>query len=140
MNGHGNREVRRRAEQARRRLKVGPGVELTEVPPDEWPESVKPPPGLRRLLLGGRFLVFECASSCESVWHLMVSRIDGRPGITWDELFEVKSHAGYTNHEAVEVFPEAGRLVNSANMRHLWVFPLGIRMQFGLDAERTFRG
>lgn len=50
--------------------------------------------------------------------------------ITWDDLQSLKEQAGYGDHEAVEVYPPGGAVVNVANVRHLWVFPAGIRMPF----------
>lgn len=45
-----------------------------------------------------------------------------KDGITWDELQLVKSDCGFGNYDAVEVYPADDKLVNVANMRHLWVF------------------
>ena len=49
-------------------------------------------------------------------------------GITWDELQSLKAQAGYGDREAVEVFPPEGKVVDVANIRHLWVLPQ--RMEF----------
>lgn len=54
-------------------------------------------------------------------------------GITWDELFWVKNKVGFSNFDAVEIFPRECDLVYVANMRHLWVIlttlPYGWRKQ-----------
>jgi hypothetical protein len=132
-----NREVRRSQDQMRRRLKVGDNGPMEVVPRIDWPLDVDPPNGMERFLKNRRFIVFDCLTRTQDVRLLMVGRLDGRDGVTWDELFGVKAHAGYDHHEAVEIYPERGRLVNHARMRHLWVFPLGIRCAFGLDPERA---
>lgn len=46
---------------------------------------------------------------------------DWAAGITWDELMEVKTAAGYGDRWAVEVYPPADAVENVANMRHLWL-------------------
>ncbi len=134
---HPNRELRRIQERARRKLKVGPGTDPFEVvPPEDWPAGVAAPAGLYRLRKNSRFIVFECHARGGAAL-LMVQRLDGQPGITWDELYAVKALCGYADHEAVEIYPEASRLVNSANMRHLFVLPG--RMPFGIDRDRAWR-
>jgi hypothetical protein len=51
-------------------------------------------------------------------------------GITWDELMSIKECVGLGQRFAVEVYPEDINVVNVANMRHLWVFPSGQRLNF----------
>jgi len=42
-------------------------------------------------------------------------------GITWDELQMIKNSVGFSNYDAVEVYPAEKNLVNVSNMRHLWI-------------------
>lgn len=42
-------------------------------------------------------------------------------GITWDDLQDIKGQLGFGFGMAVEIYPAANRIVNVANMRHLWV-------------------
>lgn len=44
-------------------------------------------------------------------------------GLTWDELQAIKNEVGYSDHDALEVYPRAQDVVNVANIRHLWVMP-----------------
>ncbi|MCY4671281.1 MAG: hypothetical protein OXC29_25245 [Rhodococcus sp.] len=44
-------------------------------------------------------------------------------GITWDELQDVKSRAGFGHKTAVEVYPDDENMVNPANVRQLWILP-----------------
>ena len=46
-----------------------------------------------------------------------------RDGITWDELQRLKSEAGYGHLWGVECYPSDAKVVNVANMRHLWLLP-----------------
>ena len=41
--------------------------------------------------------------------------------ISWDELMTIKAECGFADAWAVEIFPPVGRVVNVANMRHLWI-------------------
>ncbi len=43
--------------------------------------------------------------------------------ITWDELNRIKCGVGFGDHTAIEVFPPDKKIVNVANMRHLWIVP-----------------
>ena len=43
-------------------------------------------------------------------------------GITWDELQQVKKEVGMRDLDAIEIYPAENRIVNVANMRHLWVY------------------
>lgn len=133
-----NRHARRTQQQMRRKLKVGDNGPMYETPMERWPTEATPPNGMFRLLKNDRFIVFVCARpKTPGILLLMVQRVDGRPGITWDELYQVKELCGFAECEAVEIYPERGRLVNYASMRHLWVFPPGVRCEFGLDPERA---
>jgi hypothetical protein len=58
-----------------------------------------------------------------NVTHLKVSRVDGKDGITWDELQEIKNEYLGKYITAVEVYPASADLINETNMRHLFVLP-----------------
>jgi hypothetical protein len=49
------------------------------------------------------------------------SGTDWRDGITWDELQRVKNECLGEDVWCVEVYPAQDKLVDVANMRHLWV-------------------
>ena len=55
--------------------------------------------------------------------HLKVQRTDGKDGITWDELHEIKNEYLGPEVAAVEFYPPAARVVNELNMRHLYEVP-----------------
>lgn len=120
----------------------GPRGPLEPVPPENLraadERGVKAPPGFERALQNGTYFVMDCAR-LDGVRLLMVRRIDGRDGIPWDDLQVLKGHAGYGDREAVEIYPPDTKVVNHANMRHLWVLPAGEQMPFGLDRERDTR-
>lgn len=67
-----------------------------------------------------------------AVLHLRVLRVDGRDGISWDDLQRIKNEIVGADRLAVEVYPPEAELVNEVNMRHLWVLPEGMALPFGL--------
>ena len=57
------------------------------------------------------------------IQHLVVKRRDGKAGISWDHLQELKDEFLGTDTHAVEFYPSADQVVNEINARHLWEVP-----------------
>lgn len=118
------RNMRRAAVKASVRHAATLPAELTPVPESEWPAGAEG--GQLAVWRSRKFLVQAYTGGAGTV-RLSVNRtkrgIDGRwlDGITWDELQTIKSKVGYADCWAVEVFPPADRVVDVANMRHLWL-------------------
>jgi len=55
--------------------------------------------------------------------RLSVERKDGHDGITWDELQQVKNDCGFADQDAIEFYPAQADVINTGNVRHLYVFP-----------------
>lgn len=55
--------------------------------------------------------------------------------IEWDELQEIKEWL-FPGRIAVEVYPPESKVINVANMRWLWVLPLGAMLPFNLQATQ----
>ena len=55
--------------------------------------------------------------------HMKVQRLDGKGGISWDELQRLKDEHLGPDVLAVDLDPPANRVVNEVNMRHLWEVP-----------------
>lgn len=47
---------------------------------------------------------------------------DGAGGRTWDDLMEVKRACGFGDNDAVEVFPADSDVINTGNVRHLYIY------------------
>jgi len=100
---------------------------LQNVPASEWPvrqRSVTP----IAVFHSSRFLV-QVYAEANDIIRLSVNRTklnsmgDWEDGISWDDLQEIKNQCGYSDREAVEVYPVSVDVVNVANIRHLWVMP-----------------
>lgn len=96
---------------------------LVEIPRDQWPDPTRP---IERVLRSREFLVQVYAEPFPVVARLSVNRTElagerWRDGISWETMQRLKNEAGYSEHDAVELFPAAADEVNVANMRHLWV-------------------
>lgn len=103
---------------------------LVEVPRDLWPEASRDGDTMLKVFRSRDFLCLVFAEPAPCVARLSINRTEltgtrWTDGITWDELQQVKAEAGYGLHAAVELYPPLNQVVNVANLRHLWVFPLG---------------
>lgn len=65
--------------------------------------------------------------------HLSIKRHDRHVIRDWRHLQAIKNEVAGPDCYAVEIFPPEDRLVDSANEFHLWVFPEGFELPFGLD-------
>ena len=52
--------------------------------------------------------------------------------IAWRDKQRIKNELFGADRVAIEVFPPTADLVDGANMYHLWVFPAGYSLPFGL--------
>jgi hypothetical protein len=54
--------------------------------------------------------------------RLDIRRHDMRDGIPWDELQRLKSACGFGDYDGVELYPRDADVINTANIRHLYIF------------------
>lgn len=54
--------------------------------------------------------------------RLDIERRDGKDGITWDEIQQIKSDCGFANQDAIEFYPSEADVINTGNVRHLYIF------------------
>jgi hypothetical protein len=69
--------------------------------------------------------------------HLSVKRFDEQPIHSWQVLQSIKNELVGPEREAVELFPSESRLVDTANIYHLWVLAEGERFNFGFEQRRV---
>lgn len=72
------------------------------------------------------------ASPAGDVLHLAVRTLASGP-IGWADLQWVKDQVAGPERCAVEFYPERSRLVDDADMYHLWVLPRGTVLPFGFN-------
>lgn len=97
--------------------------DLLEVPRSEWPYTDG---SQRRVWRSCDYLVQEFDAPAPAYVRLCINRTtltcnQWEANITWDELQNIKAQCGYSESEAVEVYPADHDVVNVANMRHLWI-------------------
>lgn len=67
-----------------------------------------------------------------NIGHLLVRRNDEGPIRSWSDMQRIKDELAGPERVAVEVYPERSNLVDQANNYHLWIFPEGYKLPFGL--------
>jgi hypothetical protein len=80
--------------------------------------------------------VSEVATEGGVIVHLWIRRHDGDMARSWADLQRIKDELVGADRVAVEVFPPRDEIVDQANMAHLWVYPDGCRLPFGLGDPR----
>lgn len=79
-----------------------------------------------------------------NVEHVTISRRDlsgriitndGSGELTWAEKQQIKDELFGKNRVAVEVYPPADRLIDVADVYHLWVFDKKYRLPFGIHPK-----
>lgn len=121
---------------------------LAAVPREQWPAASEANAGARPRIAFWRsrkFLVqaFDEGAGCirlsvnRTEWDERAKRF--RDDIDWDDLQRLKGEAGYGAHCALEVLPPEGFVVNVANMRHIFILPIGEAPAFMWGYER-FQG
>lgn len=103
---------------------------MIEVPSSQWPDINANKTGSEVLAVfkSDRFLVQVrkhgpiTRLAINKVKHSIVNgRICWEDGITWDELQEIKNQCGFKDKWLIEYYPPADKVVNVANIRHLYV-------------------
>ena len=73
------------------------------------------------------------------VTHAAFRNIEGCD-IPWAEKQWIKDSLFGNDRVAIEVFPTKGRLVDAANMYHLWIFEKDFELPFGIhDNDKSER-
>ena len=101
---------------------------IAKVPREQWPEKYQGDENRLSVWRSRHFLVQvfrETGATRISVSRTSLETDSDRwmAGISWDDLQQIKNYIGFTEHEAVEIYPRVKDEVNVANMRHLWVLP-----------------
>jgi len=89
-----------------------------------------------RALTPGADRIAAPESMSDALW-LIVARRDGRATVDWRHLQRIKSEVCGLEREGCELFPAESRLVDSHNVRHLWVLAEGEHFWFGWHSGRV---
>lgn len=54
--------------------------------------------------------------------RLDICRHDLKDGLTWDQLREIKNACGFSEYDGVEFYPRENDVINTGNIRHLYLF------------------
>lgn len=101
---------------------------LTNVPYEKWPEGYRSMRVVPYAVMRSKTFLVQIFNERTGLVRMSINRTsinnqgEYLDGIVWDELQELKRQAGFSDCDAVEVFPPNKDLVNVANIRHLWIF------------------
>lgn len=80
-------------------------------------------------------MCFEQNTEWGTIDHLMVSHRKGQKiSDHWQFLQQVKNEIMGQDRLAIEIYPPTTDLVDQVNAYHLWVFPIGFKLPFGLNS------
>lgn len=74
---------------------------------------------------------FEPREPFGRILWLSIKRIDRAPIHDWRDMQKIKNMICGPSCEAIEIYPDESRLVDTSNQFHLWAFPDGYRLPFG---------
>ena len=74
------------------------------------------------------------------ITHLSIKRLDKEPIHDWRKLQQIKNMILGKDVEAVELYPNEERLVDSANQYHLWALPAGLCFPLGFTDKYVTDG
>ncbi len=63
-----------------------------------------------------------CAFLDQNTIRLDINRKDMADGLGWDELQNIKTKCGFGEFDAVEFYPRDKDVLNTGNIRHLYLF------------------
>lgn len=105
------------------------GPILVELKKEDWPKDLDSIPGspLVEMWRSNRYAVrVYDENNCK---RISVNRTtfnnDGsyKANISWDELQNIKTHIGFGDKDAIEIYPNDKDVVNNSNVRHIWIMP-----------------
>lgn len=73
------------------------------------------------------------------IWHLSIKRLDKEPIHDWRDLQAIKDKLCGPHVEAIELYPHANRVADTANQYHLWAFisQKGQKVRKGVSNRET---
>ena len=118
-----------------RKLGEGPRTPFRKLSHEECLKAGGLPSRCHEAWCNHKHLVFLCHEVMPGLGtglRLMVRRLDGQSVHSWCDLQCIKDELAGEERTAVEIYPPKSEIVDDANIYHLWVFPEGKHLGFGL--------
>lgn len=74
----------------------------------------------------------------DNMAHLSIKRLDKEPCRDWRDFQRIKNELCGTSCEAVEVYPNKDRTLDTSNQYHLWCFQPNTQLPFGFTQRKIF--
>jgi hypothetical protein len=126
-----NRKTRRAADNYFADLIKESWSDWEEIPKIRWHQSpAKPPEGLVKFVKNNIYSVqfVEKSTSWGVVTRLLIRRHDTKTTVSWAHKQRIKNELVGEEATAVKVFPPESRLFDEANIYHLWILPLEVKL------------
>lgn len=95
---------------------------------------ILPPAGMSACCLNQVYSVMFFVQETEwgHVDRLAIRRHDGGAVVPWADMQRIKNELLGAERLGIQVYPPESKLVDAANIYHLWVLPLGAELPFTL--------
>lgn len=131
MNAKQRKWMDRQSIKAGKKMMLRGWNDFVDAMPDVIERGIQMPRGMNRIWKNNMYIVQEFLKP-GGITLLMVRRNDAAPMRSWSDMQRIKNELMGTDRVAVEVYPREEDVVDQANMYHLWVFPEGFALPFGL--------
>lgn len=93
-----------------------------------------PPSGMSACCLNNVYSVLFFVKETEwgAIDHLMIRRHDEGAMVPWADMQRIKNELLGAERLGIQVYPPESKLVDEANIYHLWVLPPGAELPFTL--------
>jgi hypothetical protein len=81
--------------------------------------------------LNDKYVVIVERNEDRQVKVLSIRRADRKPARDWRDFQRIKNQLAGEHTEAVELYPDEDRLLDTSNQYHLWCMPPGVRFPLG---------
>lgn len=131
MNGQQRKYMNRQSIKNGKRLMAKGWNDFEDAMPEMTERGLEPLRGMSRIWKNNLYVV-QVFPKPNGITLLMVRRNDAAPIRSWSDMQRIKNELMGDHRVAVEIYPAESDVVDQANMYHLWVYPDGVRLSFGL--------
>jgi hypothetical protein len=91
-----------------------------------------------KIYMNNKYTVSVSYSNAPDYLHLSIKRNDKQPLHDWRDLQRIKNELCGTSCEAVELYPNKDRVLDTSNQYHLWCFPPKFKFPLGFTGRAIF--